>query len=302
MSGLRFAVAFMVLGLCVGGCARPVEERAVASALAYQRVDTGAATAGIATPAVQAVAEVAPGPRVVPVPVRAAPAGPLAGRTLSVASAGEIALRAGEVILTFDDGPRSGSTEAILDALDRFGVSATFMMLGSAAVRHPELVREVALRGHTIGTHTYDHPNLAEMGNGAAMAEIARGEAAVARALAPIGHAPSPFFRFPYLAQTGVLRASVVASEHIVLDVHVDSKDYYKDSPETVLERTLARLEARGSGIVLFHDIQPRTVALLPDFLARLEARGFSVVRLTARTAGGADIVTAAAGTGAAVY
>src|SRR5690606_14491666 len=81
----------------------------------------------------------------------------LAGRTLEVATTTDIILKPGEVILTFDDGPRAGKTPAILDALDRYGVKGTFLMLGSAAQANPALAREVALRGHTVGSHTFDH-------------------------------------------------------------------------------------------------------------------------------------------------
>jgi peptidoglycan/xylan/chitin deacetylase (PgdA/CDA1 family) len=209
--------------------------------------------------------------------------GSLAGRTLSVASADEIVLRPGEVVLTFDDGPRPGKTEAILAALDQFGVKATFLMLGEAAARHPALARAVAARGHTVGTHTYSHADLSTLTRQAAIDEIARGEQAVAAALSTGGETISPFFRFPYLSQTGFLRTSLSHSGAVVLDVDIDSKDYYKDAAEVVGARTLERLDARGSGIILFHDIHQRTVDMLPGFLAELQARGYSVVRLVPR-------------------
>jgi hypothetical protein len=78
-----------------------------------------------------------------------------------------------------------------------------------------------------------------------------------------------------------------------VLDVDIDSKDYYSDSAKTVLARTLARLDARGSGVVLFHDIHARTIAMLPDFLAALDERGYSVVRLKAREQGHLPLIMA---------
>ena len=211
------------------------------------------------------------------------PSSPLAGRALVADSIGDILLQPGEVILTFDDGPRAGKTDRILEILDDFGVSATFLMLGEAADRHPELVRAVALAGHTVGTHTYDHANLSLMPNQDAMAQIWAGRAAVAEALAPLHVEPSRFFRFPYLAQSQVLRARVLDSNLIVLDVGVDSNDWFPETPEEVLARTLARLAERGQGIVLFHDIHARTVEMLPAFLAELEERGYSVVTLRSR-------------------
>ncbi len=210
----------------------------------------------------------------------------LAGRTLQVASTADIILRPREVILTFDDGPRAGKTPAILDTLDAHGVKATFLMLGSAAKSNPRLARDVANRGHTVGSHTYNHVDLNTLSRQAALDEIARGEAAVADALGGAGQGLSPFFRFPYLSQSGYLRTTLLQGDIVVLDVDIDSKDYFKDSAAVVMARTLERLEARGSGIILFHDIHQRTVDMLPDFLAELSARGYSVVRLAPKNTG----------------
>lgn len=228
-----------------------------------------------------------------PMPSRIFVGGNLAGRTLSVASTADIVLRPGEVILTFDDGPRAGKTPKILDTLDQYGVKATFLMLGSAARANPALAQQVAARGHSVGSHTYDHVNLASLSRQEALNEIARGEAAVAEALG--SETLSPFFRFPYLSQTGYLRTSLLQGDMVVLDVNIDSKDYYKDSAAVVMARTMERLEARGSGIILFHDIHQRTVDMLPGFLAELEARGYSVVRLVPKSPGvfGRSVITA---------
>lgn len=207
----------------------------------------------------------------------------LAGRTIEIAETSDIVLQPGEVVLTFDDGPRPGKTPAILDTLEAFGVKATFLMLGNAAQAHPELAQEVALRGHTIGSHTYDHADLTTLSRQAALAEIVRGEEAVAKALDGAGRGLSPFFRFPYLSQTPFLRTNLVQGSMVVLDVDIDSKDYFPDTPEDVVTRTLAALDARGGGVILFHDIHARTVELLPAFLAALEAKGYRVVHLVAR-------------------
>jgi peptidoglycan/xylan/chitin deacetylase (PgdA/CDA1 family) len=146
-----------------------------------------------------------------------------------------------------------------------------------------------------VGSHTYHHVDLNLLTSQEAMAEISRGEIAVAEALAGSGKSVSPFFRFPYLSQTGFLRTNLIQGNVVVLDVDIDSKDYYLETPAMVTERTLARLEARGSGIILFHDIHQRTVELLPNFLAELEQRGYSVVRLVPKDTGifGRDVITA---------
>ena len=232
-----------------------------------------------------------------PMPKRIVSNSVLAGRTLDVATTADIILKPREVILTFDDGPRAGKTPAILDALDAHGVKATFLMLGSAAEANPQLAQAVAQRGHSVGSHTYGHVDLNTLSRQAAMAEIARGENAVAEALAGAGEGLSPFFRFPYLSQPGYLRTSLLQGDVVVLDVDIDSKDYYRDAGSVVAARTLERLEARGSGIILFHDIHQRTVDMLPAFLDELAARGYSVVRLVPRNNGvfSRSIITAQA-------
>jgi peptidoglycan/xylan/chitin deacetylase (PgdA/CDA1 family) len=65
------------------------------------------------------------------------------------------------VALTFDDGPNPALTPQLLDALERHGARATFFLVGRWARACPELVREIAARGHEIGNHTETHPNLA---------------------------------------------------------------------------------------------------------------------------------------------
>ncbi len=283
---LRLLAVVGLLGVTLGACARPPSSDHASGPAARRDAMITASTARM-------------------IPARYEQAMPaaifnhstLAGRTLAVASTSDIILRPGEVVLTFDDGPRPGKTMAILDALDARGVKATFLMLGSAAKAHPELARTVALRGHTVGSHTFDHVDLSKVSRQEAMDEVARGEEAVARALEGAGQGLSPFFRFPYLAQSGFLRTSLQQSDMIILDVDIDSKDYYKESAAAVSARTLAALDARGSGVILFHDIHQRTVDMLPDFLVELEARGYSVVRLVPREPGvfGRSVITAEA-------
>jgi peptidoglycan/xylan/chitin deacetylase (PgdA/CDA1 family) len=204
----------------------------------------------------------------------------LTGRTLLVKSVQDLSLRKGEVILTFDDGPSPKYTGRILDTLDASGVKATFLMVGSMARAHPALVRKVAARGHTIGTHTQSHANLARLSTERALSEIQEGQASVAAALTPMRAKAAPFFRFPYLSDTGALRKRLAAGGTVVIDASVDSKDYFVSTPDDVRKRTLARLDQRGSGIILFHDIHGRTATMLPGFLAELKSRGYTVVNI----------------------
>ncbi|MDE1992898.1 MAG: polysaccharide deacetylase family protein [Rhizobiaceae bacterium] len=200
----------------------------------------------------------------------------LAGRTLEVSSLRDLKLANKEVILTFDDGPAPGKTERILSTLDKFGVKATFMMVGEMAEAHPATARKVFDDGDTIGSHTFRHPDLDKMSFDMAMAEIAKGENAVSKV---IGTDVS-FFRFPYLADSKRLREAVSARDLVIMDVDIDSKDYFNTTPAAVVTRTMDQLQHRGHGIILMHDIHSRTATMLPTLLSRLESGGYKVVTL----------------------
>ena len=64
------------------------------------------------------------------------------------------------IALTYDDGPSSRNTPALLDALAEHNVCATFFLIGEHVRKHPDLARRVAAGGHVIGNHTAMHPNL----------------------------------------------------------------------------------------------------------------------------------------------
>lgn len=262
MFGLRIAIVLAALSLVLSGCARPpkhLDVDASAASLSHSYVPVNHSLSDLARFNFTE----------------------LTGRTIRVSSIEDIKLRDHEVVLTFDDGPSPKITTAILDALDLYRVKATFLPVGRMVDRHPETLRDVAQRGHSVGTHTHDHENLANESTNDALEKIQWGYASVQKALAPIGMKPAPFFRFPYLSDTQVLRTNLADDRMVVLDVDIDSKDYKKSTPQEVLERTLRRVEARGRGIILFHDIQGRTAKMLPEFLAELSARGYQIVHLT---------------------
>src|SRR5262245_43396173 len=106
-------------------------------------------------------------------------------------------LRLREVVLTFDDGPQVGFTHAVLETLAAQCTKATFFSIGKMAAGLPEIIRDVAAAGHTIGTHTWSHADLSRLKNEADWkAEIEKGVSAVRRA---IGGPIAPFFRYPVL-------------------------------------------------------------------------------------------------------
>jgi polysaccharide deacetylase family protein (PEP-CTERM system associated) len=76
-------------------------------------------------------------------------------------------------------------TARVLDLLDRHGVTATFFVLGWTAERHPDVVREIAARGHEIGCHSYGHPEVFRLTGDEFRADCERALAALAKAGSP---------------------------------------------------------------------------------------------------------------------
>lgn len=197
-----------------------------------------------------------------------------------------------EVVLTFDDGPWPVNTRAVLDALAEQCVKATFFPIGKHALWHPEILKEVAAAGHTIGGHTWSHANL-NKGVGKAkgdkagdaktermIEEIEKGFSAVKLAL---GAAPQPFFRFPYL-QDPKEAVAYLGSRNIAIFSHdLDSFDFRIHKPEDVLKSVMSKLEKKGKGIILMHDFQAGTAKALPAILAELKAKGYKVVHMRAQ-------------------
>jgi peptidoglycan/xylan/chitin deacetylase (PgdA/CDA1 family) len=192
-----------------------------------------------------------------------------------------VRLKDREIVLTFDDGPMKDHTEAILDALKRECVKATFFMLGVNAAEYPKLARRVYDEGHTVGYHTFSHPDVEKISFEKAKSDIKTGIAAVRDALGPGRHA-APFYRPPYLSMTRELERYLNSQGMVVWSIDADSEDWKNSSEDALVQRTLERLEAAGKGILLLHDIQPITVRIMPRLLAELKARNFRIVHAVA--------------------
>lgn len=187
-------------------------------------------------------------------------------------------LREKEVILTFDDGPYPELTQEVLNALDQECTLATFFVVGQMAANMPGMVKAVAARGHTVGTHTLTHPlGVRRMPFEAVKNEIDRGFAAAYRA------APgkiAPFFRFPGLGDNADTLAYLQSKGISTFTVDIISNDSFIRDPEKVVKRTMNILAQRGKGIILMHDIKASTARGLPLLLSELKRNGYKVVHV----------------------
>ena len=183
-----------------------------------------------------------------------------------------------EVVLTFDDGPLPHYSDRVLDILAAQCVKATFFLVGRQARVNPAAVRRIYNAGHTIGTHSQNHP-LRTMSEPRAGREIDDGIESVIAALGD-AKALAPFFRVPGLLRTPHIEAQAKARELVVWSADTLADDWRKIGAEQVLHLALSRLERKGRGVLLLHDIQPRTVLMLPTLLSELKRRGFKIVHV----------------------
>jgi peptidoglycan/xylan/chitin deacetylase (PgdA/CDA1 family) len=189
-------------------------------------------------------------------------------------------LEPGEVVLTFDDGPWPSNTAAVLTALAAQCLKATFFPIGQHVSWHPDILRQVVAKDHTIGSHSWSHVNLAKKSLAEAKDEIENGISAVA---ITAGRPLAPFFRFPGLSQTPELTAYLAERNIGIFSIDIDSFDFKLKNPDKVITSVMTKLEKRGKGIVLMHDFQHSTAVALPALLLQLKAKGFKVVHLKAK-------------------
>ena len=186
-----------------------------------------------------------------------------------------------EVVLTFDDGPVPRYSNQILDILAAQCVKATFFLVGEMARAHPSTARRVFAEGHTIGTHSEDHPlRFGKLPPPLVEWEIDKGILDVAAALGDPREV-APFFRVPGLARSDVIESELAARVLINFGSDTVADDWHhRISPKRLIALAMKRLQARGKGILLLHDIHPATVAALPDLLKELNERGFHIVHV----------------------
>jgi peptidoglycan/xylan/chitin deacetylase (PgdA/CDA1 family) len=185
-----------------------------------------------------------------------------------------------EVVLTFDDGPLPRYSNAILDILAAQCVQATYFLVGDMAKAFPATVRRIAAEGHTIGTHSESHPfTFRTMPMDRAQNEINDGIAAVTTALGDAG-AVAPFFRIPGLLRREAVEDYLADRKISTFSADVPSDDWRHIKAGEIVKRTMSRLEAKGRGIILMHDIHAVTVAALPMLLDQLKSHGYRVVHL----------------------
>jgi peptidoglycan-N-acetylglucosamine deacetylase len=201
-------------------------------------------------------------------------------------------LRDREIVLTFDDGPLPPYTNRILDLLASECVKATFFMVGRMVRAYPSVVRRIYNDGHTIANHSQTHPfTFHKMTVDQASHEIEGGFDSL-RAVLGDPTVVAPFFRIPGLLRQNSVEQYLAAHNYMTWSVDLVADDWTRIPGQEVARRAVNRMEARGKGILLLHDIQPATALAFPEILRELKARGFKIVHVVPATADQPKTVT----------
>ena len=187
------------------------------------------------------------------------------------------------VVLTFDDGPHPKYTDVILEILKRYDAPGIFFELGRNlgtvdAQGHAKLgpngdvAKRVLSAGHVLADHSFSHSVMAKLSDAAVHDEATETEALLNATGRP---AVTQLFRFPYGARNEEKLQAVEALKLHSMLWTVDSMDWADPVPKSIAERVLSEVDKQQRGVILFHDIQARTLQALPLVLDQLVADGY---------------------------
>lgn len=187
----------------------------------------------------------------------------------------------GAVALTFDDGPHPEMTPFILDLLDRYGMKATFFLVGKQAAMYPELVRMIAQRGHQLGSHSQTHTDLRRLDQRGVEQELVKSRAVIRQACGQT----VTLFRPPGGNYDDEVRAAVAATGYTTVFWTENIGNYSGDDGQAIARAMCHKLSS--GGIVLLHNGYDETQIVLPHLLPLLSATGLRVATVTELTGAG---------------
>ncbi|MFF5158105.1 polysaccharide deacetylase family protein [Streptomyces sp. NPDC000348] len=183
----------------------------------------------------------------------------------------------GYVGLTFDDGPSTGTTTNLLNALRQNGLRATMFNQGQYAAAHPSLVKAQVDAGMWVANHSYTHPHMTQLSQAQMDSEIARTQQAIANA----GGGTPKLFRPPYGETNSTLRT--VEAKYGLTEIiwDVDSQDWNNASTDAIVQ---AASRLTDGQVILMHDWPANTVAAIPRIAQNLASRGLCAGMISPQT------------------
>ena len=228
------------------------------------------AAAGEARPTLVAAAAPAPAPGTADArSLRALTDDPVVGKAVRV----DGDERKGVVAFTFDDGPNPETTPAVIDALEKYDIPATFFIVTQRITgKHGEKGRELLQReladGFLVGSHSVTHANLRH----ASGDQLAREVDASIRTLAAEAHRPIGMFRPPYGSLNPAGRMWLKKLGLTEVQWSVDTLDWKAHDPDRLRKKVVSMIKHDDGGVVLMHDVKPITARVIAGVLDDLEA------------------------------
>lgn len=179
------------------------------------------------------------------------------------------------IYLTFDAGYENGNTEPILDALKKHNATATFFVVGHYLETAPELIKRMVEEGHTVGNHTYHHPDMSSISDKAAFAREMDDVASLYREIT--GQEMTLYYRPP---QGKYSRENLQMAQEMGYTTFFWSLayvDWYQDQQPTH-EEAFQKLTARihPGAIVLLHSTSQTNGEIMDELLTKWEEMGYT--------------------------
>lgn len=178
------------------------------------------------------------------------------------------------VLLTIDDGPKALKTlDPILKAMADENVHAIFFVIGNEVTAHPEYLQKIADAGHTIGNHTWDHPNLKKLSNDKINKELEDTTSVIYKTL---GILPQ-FFRPPYGAYTDYLKTYVNDTKMVFMTWSEGSEDWITkyQTKDAITKHVIEGLHPGAN--ILMHEVS-WTAEAMPEIIKQIKAKGYTIV------------------------
>lgn len=174
-----------------------------------------------------------------------------------------------KVAITFDDGPNPDYTEMLLAGLKERGVSATFFLLGKEVERYPKIVEDIYADGHLIGTHSYEHVNLNNLCDAAAVEQVDKTNQAIHELT---GEYPE-YIRPPF----GSWKCNLdYETKMIEVLWDVDPLDWKTDNSDVIAKRVVDKVQEND--IILLHDASESSVNAAFKIIDELKKEGYTFV------------------------
>jgi polysaccharide deacetylase family sporulation protein PdaB len=174
--------------------------------------------------------------------------------------------------ISFDAAWGSAQTNAILDILDQYGVRTTFFLVGMWVDAHPDLVREIAAKGHEVGNHSTSHPHMASLSEAKICEELRMTSDKVAQIIGK----PTTLFRPPYGEYNDAVVRISRQEGYECVQWNVDSLDWKNRGAQDMIRRATNNIQP--GDIVLFHNDSRYILDALPTILQLYAQAGYRVI------------------------